>query len=157
MWSESVSRSVVSDCLWPHVLCLSDSSVHGVFQARILEWVTIPFSRGSFQPRDQTQVSCIVSRFFNVWATREAIYMCKPKNKHMLLSSVWLLNSMDCSPPGSSVHGILQAGIMEWVAISFSRGPSQPKDQIQVSCLAGGFFIVWATREALYTGIYTHI
>ena len=49
--------------------------------------------------------------------------------------------------PGSSVHGILQARILEWVAISFSRGSSQPRDRSQVSHIAGGFFIVWATRE----------
>ena len=56
---------------------------------------------------------------------------------------------MDCSPPGSSVHGILQARILEWVAISFSRGSSRLRDQTQVSCIAGGFFMAWATREAL--------
>ena len=54
---------------------------------------------------------------------------------------------MVCSPPGSSVHGILQVRILEWVAISFSRGPSQPRDQTQVSWIADGFFIDWATRE----------
>ena len=47
---------------------------------------------------------------------------------------------MDCSPPGSSVHGILQARILEWVAISFSRGSSRPRDQTQVSYIAGGLF-----------------
>ena len=47
---------------------------------------------------------------------------------------------MDCSPPGSSVHGILQSRILEWVAMSSSRGSSQPKDQTQVSCIAGRFF-----------------
>ena len=51
---------------------LPGSSVHGILQARILEWVAMPSSRGSFQPRDQTQVSCIVDRFFTDWATREA-------------------------------------------------------------------------------------
>ena len=55
---------------------------------------------------------------------------------------------MDCSLPGSSVHGILQAGILEWVAIPFSRGSSGPVDQTQVSHTAGGFFAVRATREA---------
>ena len=45
-----------------------------------------------------------------------------------------LCDPMDCSPPGSSVHGILQARILEWVAIPFSRGSSQPRDQTQVSC-----------------------
>ena len=47
---------------------------------------------------------------------------------------------MDCSLPVSSVHGILQAGKLEWVAISFSRGSSQPRDQTQVSCIAGRLF-----------------
>ena len=49
-----------------------------------------------------------------------------------------LSNSMDCSLPGSSVHGIFQARILEWVAISFSRGSSQPRDQTWVSCIATG-------------------
>ena len=51
-----------------------------------------------------------------------------------------LCDCMDCSPPGSSVHGILQARILEWVAISFSRGSSRSRDWTWVSCLAGGFF-----------------
>ena len=53
---------------------------------------------------------------------------------------------MDCS---SSVHGILQARIPEWVAIPFSRGFSLPRDLTQVSCIAGRFFTIWATRETL--------
>ena len=50
-------------------------SVHGILQARILEWVTISFSRGSFQLRDRTRVSCIGGRHFNLWATREAPFL----------------------------------------------------------------------------------
>ena len=53
------------------------------------------------------------------------------------------------SQPGSSVHGILQARVLEWVAILFSRVSCQPSDRTLVSCTAGGFFTVWATREAL--------
>ena len=49
-----------------------DYTVHGILQDRILEWVAFPFSRGSSQPRDQTQVSHIDGRFFTSWATREA-------------------------------------------------------------------------------------
>ena len=59
------------------------------------------------------------------------------------------LRPMDCSPPGSSIHGIHQARILEWVAISFSRGSSQPRDWTQVSHIAGRCFNLWATREAL--------
>ena len=54
---------------------------------------------------------------------------------------------MDCSLPGSSVHGIFQARILEWVAISFSRGSSQLRDRTRVSCIAGKRFTIWATRE----------
>ena len=55
-----------------------------------------------------------------------------------------LCDPVDCIPPGSSVHGILQARILEWVAISFSRGSSQPRDRTQVSCIAGRHFTLWA-------------
>ena len=59
-----------------------------------------------------------------------------------------LCNSVDCSPPGSSVHGILQARILKWVAIPFSRGSSWPRDWTWVSCIAGRFFTIWVAREA---------
>ena len=53
-----------------------------------------------------------------------------------------------CDPMDSTVRGILQARILEWVAFPFSRGSSQPRDWTQVSCIGGGFFTSWATREA---------
>ena len=56
------------------------------------------------------------------------------------LSRIQLLQPVDCSPPGSSVHGILQARIVDWVAISFSRGSTPPSDQTHISCIAGRFF-----------------
>ena len=55
-----------------------------------------------------------------------------------------LCNLMDCSPPGSSVHGISQTRVLEWVAISFSRGSSQPRDWN----ILGRRFTIWGTREA---------
>ena len=63
-----------------------------------------------------------------------------------------LCDPMDCNPPGSSVHEIFQARILEWVAISFSRGSSQPRDRTRVSCTAGKFFTDWATREGRSSG-----
>ena len=59
-------------------------------------------------------------------------------------SCLTLCDPMDCSPPGSSIRGILQARTLEWVAIPFSRGSSQT----HISCTAGRFFTIWATREA---------
>ena len=54
---------------------------------------------------------------------------------------------VDCSPPGSSIHEIFQARVLEWVVISFSRGTSQPRDRTQVSCIVARGFTIWATRE----------
>ena len=115
---------------------LPGSSVRGIFQAIVLEWIVISFSTGSSQPRDQNWVSSIVDRRFTIWA--------------MLVtqSCPTLCDLMDCSPPGSSLHEIFQARILEWVAISFSRGSSQPRDRTQVTCTVGRFFTEWATREA---------
>ena len=59
-----------------------------------------------------------------------------------------LCDPMDCSPPDSSVYGILQPRILEWVAILFSRGSSQPRDRTHISSISGGFFTIWATSEA---------
>ena len=71
--------------------------------------------------------------------------MCCANSLQLCLT---LCDPVDCSLPGSSVRGILQAGILEWVAIPFSKGSSQPRDRIQVSWTAVELFIVWATREA---------
>ena len=60
-----------------------------------------------------------------------------------------LCDPMDCKPPSSSACGILQARILEWVTVPFSRGSSQPRDRIWVSGIAGRFFTNWATKEAL--------
>ena len=64
------------------------------------------------------------------------------------VASVWIFyNPMDCNPPDFSVHGILQARIVEWVAISSTRGSSWPRDQTHVSWLAGGFFNCEPSRK----------
>ena len=65
----SVSCSVVSDSVTPQTVPHQGTSVHGILQTRVLEWVAMPFSKGSSQPRDRTQVSCMAGRFFTIWAT----------------------------------------------------------------------------------------
>jgi len=60
---------------------------------------------------------------------------------------VCLCGLMGCSSPGSSTHGILQARILEWVAMPFSRQSSWPRDGTRVSCIVGRFFTVWATGD----------
>ena len=106
------SHSVMSDSLQPHGLLPArllppwnspgentGVGCHFLLQAKILEWVSISFSRGSSQPSDRTRVTRIAGRHFNLWATREAPWRRK-----------W-----------HPVHGIFQARILEWVAISFSN------------------------------------
>ena len=72
--------------------------------------------------------------------------------RECMLSRSWLFcNPVDCGPPGSSVYGISQARILEWVAISSSRGSSRPRNRTRVSCIVGRFFTFYhcATWEAL--------
>ena len=73
----------------------------------------------------------------------------KKKVKLKSLSHVQLCNLMDCSLTGSSIYGIFQARILEWVAISFSRRSSRPRDWTQVSCISGRLFTTWGTRKSL--------
>ena len=82
-----------------------DSFVHGISQARILEWVAISCSRGSSQPRDRTYVFCI-----DTATAAKSLHSCPT-----------LCDPIDSSPPGSPIPGILQARTLEWVAISFSN------------------------------------
>jgi len=77
-----------------------------------------------------------------------------------LLQSCQLCDPMDCSPPGSFVHGILQARILKWVAMFSSKGSSQSKDQTQVSCgscTAGGFFIAESQGKPGIIHRYTYV
>ena len=91
--------------------------------------------------------------FFGNYYYKSAYWRLSEKWKCQLLSCVHVPMSlclsvpMNCSPPGSSVYGISQASTLEWVAIPFSRGYSQPRDQTWVSCIAGRFFTIWVTRE----------
>ena len=75
--------------------------------------------------------------------TVQKVYLCIEILRCYSLSRVWL-----CDLMGSTVHGILQARILECVAFPFSKGSSQPRHQTQFSHIAGGFFTNWATREA---------
>ena len=80
------------------------------------------------------------------WPLSCALSYCNVK----LLQCPSLCDPTDCSPPGSSMLGILQARIPEWVVMPFSRGSSWPMDQIQVSRIADRFFTNWATRGAYW-------
>ena len=134
--------------------------VHEILQARILEWVAFPFFRGSSQYRDRTQVTCIAGGFFTSLTSREAhnwqitMHECRVYNVLIwyIYMKVKVKVTQSCltlwNPMNSTVHGILQASILEWVAIPFSSGSSQPRNRTRVSCIAGRFFTSRATREA---------
>ena len=94
-------------------------------------WVN-PYSTTYLDGKDHSPISCI-DQCVKVLVAQSCLTLCDP---------------MDYSSLGSSVPGILQARILEWVAIPFSRGSSWPRDRTQVSRTAGGFFTIWATRQA---------
>ena len=73
--------------------------------------------------------------------------MKERKESEVAQSCPTLCNPMDCIPPGSSIHGIFQARMLEWVAISFFRGSSWARDQAQASHTLGRLFTIWVTRE----------
>ena len=140
-------RSQVWKDLWcPTVLLMEkESESHGV-----LYWLV------------QSNLDPLSSLWFFLQEELQSQNCCKlhwrrmgrrPEVSLTAQDACWLLihfekNSCDCSPPGSSVHRILQARILEWIAIPFSRGSSPPRDRTWVSHNAGRFFTVWATREA---------
>ena len=82
-------------------------------------------------------------RIQHTWPPRLLVEKWKWKSS-AVSDSLWPLDS---SPPGSSVHGILQARILVWAVIPFSRGSSRRRDHTQVSCIAGSFFTIWATEK----------
>ena len=94
-------------------ISLPGFSVHGILQTRILEWGAIPFSRGSSRPRDQTQVSHIVGRFFTIWATREG----QGRWRNMQIHDYWVA----CSGSGDSEkpHTVSLLANVDWVLTEF--------------------------------------
>ena len=118
-------------------------------------------SRSSLHPKQKTfywsivHLQCCVSlRYTAKWFTYRYI-LFQIIFHYRLLSEVaqscpTLCDPMDCSLPCSSIHGIFQARVLEWVAIAFSRGSSRPRDRTPVSLIVGRRFTVWASREALY-------
>ena len=107
---------------------LPGSSIHGILQARILEWVAMPSSRGSSRPEIKLLSLSSPALAGTTW---EAFYSSSAQS---LQSCQTLYNPMHCSPSGSSVHRILQARMLEWVTMSFS---SAGKWKVKVKSLSG--------------------
>ena len=142
---ESESRSFVSDSLWFHGLqSLWNSPIQNT------EVGSLSLLQGIFPTQGWNP---------GFPHCRRILYQLSHKGSKVKVaqSCLTLCNPMDCSLPGSSIHEILQARILEWVAIPFSGRSSQPTNQTQVSHIAGGFFTIWAIREALYMCILFQI
>ena len=140
--------SIMAYALWPYgpqparLLCPWDSPAKNTGY--------MSSSRGSSQPRDWTCVSyfCIAGWFFTISATWEVpLNECEVK---VTKSCPTLCDPMDCSLPGSSIHGIFQARILEWIAVYSSRGSSQFRNWTQLSCIASWYFTIWAIRDGLW-------
>ena len=113
---------------------------HGILQARLLEWVAFPFSRGSSQPRDQTQVSCIAGRFFTSWDTREAHHYHLIADKPFLPPTPCREGQEGQVPLSMKFFPGKNTGVGCHV---FLQGSSRPRDRTHisyVSCLVGQFF-----------------
>ena len=135
---------------------LPGSSVHGIVQARILEWLSCP-PPGDLPDPGIESVSPVIpalqadSLLLSHWGNPNWL-------KSLLLQSVsesevgqscpTLCDPIDCSLLDSSIHGIFQARVLKWVAISFSRGSSWSRDWTHVSHCSGSRFTMLATREA---------
>ena len=126
---------------------LPGSSFHGIPQARIMKWKAILFTRVSSWPRNPNPGLLHCRWLLYCRSHQGNPYFCLGQTKLLqLCSTLW--DPVDCSLPGSCIHGIPQARILEWVAIPFFRGSSWCRDRIPVFCIAGWFFTIWATREA---------
>ena len=94
-------------------------------------------------PRSRAQGSRPMCHEFSCYCERKKVKVL------VVQSCQNLCDPMDCGPPDTSVHGVLQARVLECIPMPFSRGSSQPRDRTWVSCIGSRFFTVWATREAL--------
>ena len=136
--------SVMADSVPPTDCSPPGPSVPGILRARTLEWVAMPSARGSSPPKDQTQVSYTIC--IDRWVLYHWCHLGSPvmKPQWCWFSCAVVSDScdpLDCSLPGSSVPGILQARTLEWVAVPSSRRSTQLRDRTRVSCIAGRFFM----------------
>ena len=106
------------------------------FNQKRIYWLTKLVSPGWPWLHAQLSLKSCYSHFLSFFSSPSSasLWMCS------VTSVMSDCHAMDCSLPGYSVHGVLQAVILEWVAMPSSRGSSQPRNQTQVSCIAGGFF-----------------
>ena len=116
------------------------------------------YCENDYTTKPNLQIQCdpyqITNGIFHRTTTKD--FTIRESESEVTQSCLTLCNPMDCSLPGSSVHGIFQARVLEWVAISFSRGSSWSRDWTQPSRIIGKGFTLWATREVPSQLIWKH-
>ena len=156
------------------------SPVPGILQARTLEWVATSFSNAwKWKVKLLSRVWFLVTPWTAAYQAPPSMGFSRQEywsglplafprmlsgNSQIILSCEsevtqscpTLCDPMGCSLPGSSVHRIFQAIVLEWIAISFSRGSSQPRDRTWVSHIVDRSFTIWATREVRDSPILSH-
>ena len=143
-------------------LLKQDSKTHFGIRLRSHVWLFCVLGTHSARPR-----VCLHVTFQADWNQRKPTFVgqsrdwiCSGASQSLCLFSLWKSKSeiaqscptvcdhIDCSLPGSSMHGVFQASVLEWAATSFSRGSSQPRGRTRVSRIVGRRFTIWATTEA---------
>ena len=143
-WEDSLEQEMATDSsilAWKIHAQRNLATVHGV--SRVGNDLATKQQQKQICVKDFFKMKCKISSkiSFNRWIFT-IYFVCV-----QLLSCVWLCSPMDCSLPGSSVHEIFPARLLEWVAISCSRESSQTRDRTQVSRIAGRRFNLWTTSE----------
>ena len=125
------------------------NSIWDIWGFATTAWISEYSGKGTGFEKKPVWVHCLTQGDISVSGFRlGSLSFSEPKKNTTFQSCPIPWDSMDHSSPDSSVHGILQARILKWVAIPFSREYSQPREQTQVCHTAGRFFTIWATREA---------
>ena len=129
----TLKKQTVNKCWTPHSMFMMEQYMYGWQVLMSLIYFKMCQNQGQLVSGE----ICIEGYLkVKVLVTQSCLTLCDPKTP-----------PPRGGPSASSVHGIIQAGILEWVAILFSRGSSWLRDWTQVSCIAGGFFTIWVTRE----------
>ena len=143
-------------------------SIHGIFQARTLEWVPFPspmHESGKWKWSHSVVSDSLQSHGLAAYQappsmgfSREQYWSGVPLPSLIFKASIMKMKVKLFSPvlPGFSIHEVFQARVLEWAAISFSRGSSQPRDWTQVSCIADRCFTAWTAREASIICIFKY-
>ena len=135
------------------VLKIGGRSDQSLCLCRIRGWVTVSAIRPRTWNSGILPVQCLFSKlrqsYAPFWQKVITVIVALLLCCEVAQSRPTLCDPMDYSLPDSSLHGILQARVLEWVAISFSRGSSQPRNQTRVSRIPGRCFNLWATSRCL--------